>query len=251
MKRIFLVIVLVVSIISLFSCNGEVIVSVNADDSGTIDLALKLDPMLTQYIFDLQSSFTNSPPEEGQSLFNPAQIREGLKDSKTVSVIDVTSANANELKMKLAFEPLTAVLGEGDAEIDADTQKGIREIMDLTISSDGTKKMFFKLDKEKFNNLIEMLPDDIRPMIAPLGPPGYDVEPEEYLEVLKLNFIEYDPEYIGKQIRKAKLILKLNVDGKIISHEGGVRKGNMITYEIPLLDLLLMAEPIYFDVQFK
>ncbi len=236
---------------SFFACDAKVDIKVKSDDSGQVFLNLQLDPMLTQYVYDLQSSFTNMTPDQAKGFIQPEAIEAAFAESKSVKLVSAEVPDANTIRIQLAFNALEEILNEGNANIEKTQQDQIREVMDFVIGKDGVKKIHFQLDKEKFNTLLTLVPAEYQAMVAAFAPPGYEVEKSDYLEMLALNFIEYDMDYMKNKIQTAKLQLNFQIDGTILSHQGGTKKGNVVSYEIPLLDLLVMSDSYYFEVQFK
>ncbi len=251
MKRLFILAGLILAFMLFFSCNAKVVVDLNVDSSGVADVAVDLDPMLTQYIFDLQSVFTDVSAEEAEQLFDPGQTKVMLEKSKTVRVKSIDASDKNKMKMKFAFKTLNQVLDEGNRQIESDVQADIKKVINLTVEKSGVKKVTFCLNKENFKSLTALIPEEAQSLVSLFAPPGYDVDPDEYLEVLKLNFIEYSPEYIGEKIKDSKFSFKVNFGGQLISHKGGIQKGNSLTVEVPLLDILILKDPIEFEARFK
>lgn len=251
MKRISFILVLTLILFPFFSCTADIVIDVKKAADGNVELQVNLDPILTRYIFDLQSTFTNVSPEEAEQLFDPAKTKELLEKSKTVSVVSMDSSNKNKIKMKLAFKPLEQVVDEGDRLLEKEIQKQIRKVMDLKVAKNGIKTATFHLDKDNFESLINVIPPEAQPLVAIFAPPGYKVDRDEYLEALKLNFIAYDSEYIGEEIKKSKLKMKIHFEGELISASGGTLKGKTLNVEVPLMDLLLLEKPFEFEIQFR
>lgn len=251
MKRWYLLTGLLTAFFLFFSCNAEIEINLDVDSSGEADLSVNLDPVLTQYIFDLQSVFTNVSPEEAEHLFQPEKTKVLLEKSNTVSVLSMDSTDINWIKMKLGFDPLEKVLDEGNRLLEGEVQESIRRVMDMTVAPNGVKKVTFQLDKDNFEHLVAVIPPEAQPLVATFGPPGFEVDPEEYIEVLKLTFIEYDSDHIDTAIRESQLRLKVNFAGELLSYSGGTVEGNSLIVTVPLLDLLVLNEPFVFEVEFK
>lgn len=251
MKRVCKFLILFLIGMVFFACNAEVKISVQATSDGVVDLGVQLDPILVQYILDLQSAFTTVSPQEAEQLLDPSKTKDILEKSDTVRVVSMDSSSKNKIAMKLAFKPLEQVLDEGNRLIEKDVQQKIRNVMDLSVDKAGVKTAVFHLDKDNFNSLVKVLPPEIQPLLALFSPPGYSVDREEYLDVLKLNFIEYDAEHIGEQILKSKLKLDVTFGGQLISATGGRINGKNLKVEVPLMDLLLLDKPFEFQVKFK
>jgi len=251
MKRLVFIFTVITAFLMMFSCTAEIELDLNVDSSGKANVEVSLEPVLTQYLFDLQSVWTDISPEEAEQLFDPAKTKELLEKSDTVSVLSMDSTDKNKIKMELGFKTLDDVLDEGNRLIEKDVQSNIKTVMDMTISPKGVKKVTFHLDKENFSSLIAVIPPEAQPLIASFKPPQFEVTNEEYIEMLMLNFEEYDVPNLKQLIKNSKVRLIANFSGELISYSGGTRNGNKLVVEIDLIDLLILNEPFVFEVEFK
>ena len=251
MKRIIFLLSLIGSLVFIFSCSAEIDLKVKLNSSGTAEVIVDLEPVLTQYLFDLQSVWTDISPEEAEELFDPQKTKELLEKSNTVSVLSMDSTDKNKIKMVFGFKTLNEVLDEGNRLIEKEVQSNIQNVVNMTISKDNIKKVTFHLDKENFASLIAVIPPEAQSLVASFKPPQFEVTREDYVEMLMLNFEEYNIRNLKSLIENSKLRLNIEFDGKLISFTGGEKKGGKLVVEIDLLDLLILNEPFIFEIKFK
>ena len=115
----------------------------------------------------------------------------------------------------------------------------------LTITRNGTRtRMTFYLDLDNYPELERIVPFMADENFETFGP-RYNVgmSEAEYLEMIMYILGEEGPPAIEESV----ISLRLNTPGKILASEGGVRESsNTIRFDIPLIDILLLAEPISF-----
>jgi hypothetical protein len=69
----------------------------------------------------------------------------------------------------------------------------------------------------------------------------------EYLEMMEFLLGEEGPE----AVKGSMIEIRVNVKGRILSHSGGRIDGKSVIYEIPLLRVLLLEEPLEYSLTFK
>ena len=55
----------------------------------------------------------------------------------------------------------------------------------------------------------------------------------------------------GDLIRNSMITTTIKIDGKLISQKGGKAKGNSVTFETPLIRVLMLDQPIEYSIRFK
>ena len=55
----------------------------------------------------------------------------------------------------------------------------------------------------------------------------------------------------GDLIKDSVITTTININGTLISQKGGKVKGNSVTFETPLIRILLLDKPIEYSIRFK
>ncbi len=100
------------------------------------------------------------------------------------------------------------------------------------------------LDLDNYPELERIVPFMADENFETFGP-RYNVgmSEDEYLEMIMYILGEEGPPAIEESV----ISLRLNTPGKILASEGGTKESsNTIRFDIPLIDILLLAEPVSF-----
>lgn len=115
----------------------------------------------------------------------------------------------------------------------------------LTITKKGSRtRMSFYLDLDNYPELERIVPFMADENFETFGP-RYNVgmSEAEYLEMIMYILGEEGP----PSIQESVISLRLNTPGRILDSQGGVMESsNTIRFDIPLIDILLLAEPVRF-----
>lgn len=103
------------------------------------------------------------------------------------------------------------------------------------------------IDSETFDSLQGVLPFSEGSVFA-LYSPRYNesMEEDEYLEMLEFIF----EEGISEQIRNSSVTFEINLPSPVISTNAQVISEKCVSYTVPLIKLLLLKNPISFEVEF-
>ncbi len=115
----------------------------------------------------------------------------------------------------------------------------------LTITKTGnTTRLTYYLDLDNYPELERIVPFLADENFETFGP-RYNVGmmADEYLEMISYILGEEGPGAITESV----ISLRLNTPGRISAFEGGVKESsNTIRFDIPLIDILLLSEPVTF-----
>jgi hypothetical protein len=75
---------------------------------------------------------------------------------------------------------------------------------------------------------------------------------EQYTEYLVWALEEYeDAGPLREKIASSSIELRVTVTGELLSQTGGVRNGNTVTFDVPLVELLTLSSPRRYAVEFR
>lgn len=255
MKRLYLLLGFVSLFFMFFSCNANINIDLKIDSSGQADVDVKLHPLFLQYIVDLTGTFVNIPEGGMDQPIDVSKLKEQLEKSNTVSLISMDSAELEWVNLKLGFNPLEEVLDEGNRLIETNVKDGITQVMNMTVSDEGVKKVTFHLDRENFFSLAAVIPSEVQPLISSFAPPPPGTSREDALNYLKINFDAYEDqisdEDLDKLFLESKFTMNVTFAGELVSYSGGTFNDGVLTVEVALFDLLYLADPFVFEIEFK
>ena len=112
----------------------------------------------------------------------------------------------------------------------------------------GEKRVEVRITRENFSSLSGLAPFLDNPFLVMFGPEENEgVSEDEYLEMMEYAL----GSGASALIRESSVVLVFRVEGRIVSQKGGVASGETVTFSIPLIDLLLLAEPLEYSIVYR
>jgi hypothetical protein len=242
MKAGFPVALVVVCIASLLSCSVRQDIALNPDGSGEAVVHVALQEFFAQYLLDLaQFTGTVKSPEAG--VFDEKDARAAFEARPGVTVKEIKIPRPEELQIRLGFKSIDE-LARGQKEL---TETGI-----VSFRNDGgTRTLKLHLDQKNFAKLSSLLPSSdgsSETILSVFGPQeGVSVTEAEYLETMEFTLGEEGPAALTASF----IDLAVAVNGTLVSQKGGTTKGNTVSFRIPLLKVLILNEPLDYEIVFK
>ncbi len=226
----------------LLSCSVRPEVTLNADGSGEAVVRVTVQKFLAEYLLDL-AEFAGAAKSRDAGMFDEKEIRAAFEGKPGVTVKGVRIPKPEELELRLAFRSIDDLV-RGQKEL-ADT--GI-----VTFRNDGgTRTLRLHLDQKNFAKISSLLPSSdgsTETILSVFGPQqGVAITEAEYLEAMEFTLGEQGP----KAIEDSSVDVTVTVNGKLVSQKGGTAKGSVVTFRIPLLKLLMLNEPLDYEIVFK
>lgn len=254
-KKLFLG--LIAFVVLLPSCNLKATINIKKNASGTATASISVDDMLLDFVYDLQSTMASEPVERG-SMITQEMVEEGLSKSKTVQLASFKTVNQRDTNLSVKFQDINSVIEEaqtGVREKGVISRDDLENIVNFT-NTTGKYKFTFFLNRSNFAKLVNILPEEATPLVTMFGPSLDENNPvtrEDYYEFLNEAFSAYEePERIKSLVSTAKMTLRIQTEGKIISQKGGrIESSNVAVFEIPLMDFILLEKPIDLEVVFN
>jgi hypothetical protein len=196
----------------------------------------------SEYLMDL-AEFSGAAKPRSAGVFDEKEIRAAFEGRPGVTVKSVRVPKPEELEIALAFRSIDdLVRGE----------KGLADTGIVTFRNDGgTRTLKLHLDQKNFAKLAELAPSEdgsTETILSVFGPQeGVAITEAEYLEAMEFTLGEQGP----KAIKDSFIDVTVTVKGQLVSQKGGTAKGSTVAFRIPLLKLLMLTEPLDYEVVFK
>lgn len=232
-----LVLGMIVLTMAMFSsCVMQQGLSLTQDRSGwaTTDL----------YVYDffltVLEDFEPFAPEEREKSIMDASIDDfvtQLHTTASASNIASTKIGSNGYFIDFTFSSLENLLSDLN-------RREPQSIVRITRTATATT-LVIHLDLENYPQLTRMIPFLADPNFETFGPLYNEgMSEEEYLDMISYILGEDGPDSITDSV----ISLRLTTPSVIRSQKGGVREGpNSIRFDIPLIEFLLLAQPIEFS----
>ena len=229
--RIFLIIAITAAAVS---CTVKQQITVHVDESGDARFEIEIEDYFIEVVKDFQV-FAEEETDVTQE--NLDELALELNDSEYTSDAFFEKINDNFYRGNFNFSDLEEFFNELKEEEDDESltiftyaKRGFVQSLNIHIDIDN----YYQLKK-----LIPMLDD---PEFSMFGP-------EENIGVSEVDYIDMIGFALGDEgppsLRRSYIEIVIVTDHPIISQKGGeLRAPNEIVFTIPMLDFLLLAEPI-------
>ena len=210
-------------------------VTVRADRSGETAIAIDLAPALVARVQELAAFAGDEPPEDGA--INLAKLRHTLSALPGMTVIRVESPGENRVEVEYSFKDAPAAVPSPSLF----PEPSIVTFEDL---EEGTRLRLY-LDLHNYDQLRQIFPALDDGILGFFGPgENTEITAEDYL--MMMGFI-LGPR-VTDALSESVITIRLTVDGELISQRGGRLEDGVAVFEINLLDLLLLHEPVDLEI---
>ncbi len=218
------------------SCTVQEEITVKSDFSGTAAGSVVLDPLFVEYL----SSFMEIAGEGSEFSFDVDAIKRDLEKDGGTAVTSILSPDPEHLSLNISFRNIADIIAK-DPSV---SQAGLVTVSDRN----GVKRISIHLDRDNYQQLEALIPVLSNPLFSALGPRENEGTTEaEYLEMMEYALGEGGPELV----KRSAITARIRIKGTLVSQKGGKPIPGGVEFTIPLIRLLLLAEPIDYFVEFK
>jgi len=221
--------------IFLFSCNARIDGSLAADGSAAVSVSMSLEPRMTTLIRSLSRAGgqTDGPELDGPAIAQSMSYAPGVA---SVSFRNTASAAIEgQIRISNINDFLTLADGRGFITFEQGRDGG---------------RCVININRNNGPVLIELLSSEIadylNALMAPLAS-GEEMDKAEYLDLVA----SFYNRPLSNEIASSRIRATLDFPGNITSIRGGTFSGRRATFDIPLLDLLVVETPMIFEVRWN
>jgi hypothetical protein len=223
------------------SCAVRQEVDLASDGSATVAVRVDLQPAFADWLASMAEDAKTLGVKQGSSgIFDEQAIRKGAASFAGVTVTRLAIPSRERLEMTLALADITALAGAQPADA------GRRPL--VTLERNGSRRTLrVYLDAANYARIKPLIPGADNQLFDSLGPQEKNPYTEtEYDDVLAFTVGDDAP----KWVRSSRIEVSVRVPGRIVSQKGGRVEGNTVRFEIPLLDALLLREPLSYAIEY-
>ena len=234
-----IIITLILSI-ALAACSVQQHVRMESAVAAQSDMEVMLAEELHAYLLDLSGVLGVDP--EDASPFDLEQLALLLDEEPGLVLLDAEIPANDRLTMSLRAEDLERVLTEGPHRVE-----GLIE----TESRQNEHTLTIELDRDRMQQITGLSPVEEQSAVEFLLPPERMNE-EEYVEYLAWAMEEYESDTpIEDVIRDARIEVRVEVPGELLSVSGGDVDGNTAVFYERVVTLLTVREPTRWSVTWR
>ncbi|MGM0431439.1 MAG: hypothetical protein ACQEQU_01860 [Spirochaetota bacterium] len=238
MKRLLrLLIFVALALAALSSCTIRQEIYIEADDSGAVEIDVTVEEFFNEVVED----FTVFAEDEDSDIteMNIEEVQNSLNESPYTRYADIVEIEENHYIGTFQFIDAERFFNDFDDELKLESLFTFEKEEDTT-----TLSMY--LDLETYGELTELIPLLKDESFATFGPEENEgVSQEDYLDMISYLLGEEGPD----AVMRSEITLIINTNTPIKDHEGGeVIEENRIRFTLPMIDFLLLAEPVSYSV---
>ena len=223
---------------ALGACAVTQDLTVRADRSGETAIAIELAPDFVARAREMAALANIELPDEG--MVNLETLQDTLTALPGVTVTQVEAPEENLLDLAFSFENAPAMFSSPSLLWEA----GIVTFEEV---EEGTRVRLY-LDLDNYKQLAQIFPVLDDPVIRAMGPEeNTEITAEDYLTMMGFVLGPSGPDASSESV----ITIRLNVDGELVSQRGGRIEDGVAVFELNLLDLLLLHEPVDLEVVFR
>lgn len=209
-----------------------------SDGSASLSIDVRLQPAFADWAETMgQEAQTLGLKNAGAAvLFDEAAVRRGAASFAGVSVSRLAIPSRERLQMTLALADVASVSAAGGRQLIAVERSGSRRTLRVHLDA-ATYAAIKPLVPGSDNELFDVLgPQEKNPYTA-----------AEYDDVLAFTVGDDAP----KWARASRIEVLVRVPGRLVSQAGGRIEGGAVRFDIPLLAVLLLREPLVYTVEYE
>ena len=222
------------------SCTIHDEITVYPDDSGFSVFEIVID----EFFLEVLDDYSEFLPEEEADLsrLDAATLESEILAWEYVTSADVRSADETYFEGEFEFTDARYVLQRAE-----DLQEEVEQIDVFSYEASGrTQQITIHIDIDNYSQLEDLAPILKDPAFSTFGPEeNRDVTEEEYYEMVSYMLGEEGPD----KIRGSEIRIVVHTTRPIIRQRGGrVVNPRQVVFTIPLIEFLLLHEPLQFSV---
>ena len=227
------IILLTITIPFLMSCVVTEDLSINTDESGSSNIAISVEDFFIDVLNDFSEFSTDENDKPIMDLAIEDTSNKLIKNETTTNVL-FTKVGKNSYVGSFDFTSLSTLISD------------LGETENQTILTLNNNKLNFYLDLNNYNQLTKAIPFLADPNFEPFGPEYNEgLSEDDYLEMISFMLGEEGPD----AIRNSTITLNFETPAPIKTFSGGTKvSDNQFTYSFPLIDFLLLAKPLQFEL---
>ncbi|MDR2110608.1 MAG: hypothetical protein LBP32_04800 [Spirochaetaceae bacterium] len=218
----------------LLSCSSQINGTLYAGGSADLTLRASLEPRMAA----LLRSFSVVSGAQNETVLDGPAIGRSLAASPGIRSVSFRNSGPAAIEGSIAVSRVDEFLSGGR----------FRFIRYEQGASGGT--LSISLDRNSGPQLISLISGEVAEYLSALMAPaatGIALSREEYLEAVASLYTRG----VADEIRTAAVAAVLDFPGPVAGVRGGVFSGSRVRFEVPLLDLLVLESPLYYEVTWR
>lgn len=228
---------ILLSFLGFLSCNARINGPLNADGTAVLSVNMSLEPRTIALIQRLTAAA--GAPKAGAFILDGTAISASMSKAPGIASVSFKNTAPAAMEGPLRISKINDFLAGGSNEgFITFTQERSGGRCKISIIRENGPYLLSFLSPE--------IEDYLNALMAPIAT-GEDLSKTEYLgEVTTVYSKALSDEIAGSRIRAS-----IDFPGSVTSVKGGTFSGRRASFDVPLLDLLVLDKPVVFEVEWK
>jgi hypothetical protein len=244
-KTIFFLAGCMISIIFLAGCSGRINGNLQRDGSAELSLEIRLEPRMSALIRSLSALSGNTPAERDAPIINGPAIAKSMAAAPGIESVNLQNRSPSSIAGSVRISRIDEFLALPDA-IGGNTT-GKRFITYIPLNPPGDSRLLIALDRNTAPLVLAMISEDVRDYLSALMAPAATGERLSRAEYLKL-VSDFYGKALADEIAAAGITVSIGFPGPVSSVKGGTFSGAQARFDLPLAQLLVLENPLEYEV---
>jgi hypothetical protein len=232
------------------ACSGRIDGALRRDGQADFSLEIALEPRMGAMLRSLSSLGSASRPPAGVPAQSPAPVINGPAIARSMAaapgILSVDLVNTSPTRIAGTIRSFRV-----DQFLAMNGAPGQRRFITLENNREtGDNRLFIALDRETAPLLLAMISPDVRDYLSVLFAPaatGEFLSRAEYLELVE----DFYGRALADEIAAAKISVTIGFPGVISLAKGGTFSGSSAHFAIALADILVLENPLEYEVVWR
>lgn len=233
MKSKYILVATLATVLTLTSCTVTEDLTIDNNNGGTSSSVIHVEKFFVNVLEDF-SDFSSSNNKKPIMDLSVESFKDQLIKTSTTSNVNLQKTGENSYIITYDYSSLKTLLTDLGAAKD-------QSVLKLD-----NNKLNFYLDINNYNELTKAIPFLSDPNFEPFGPTYNEgLSAPDYLEMISFMLGEEGPD----AIKNSLITLRFTTPSPIKTYKGGKKiSDNTFEYSFPLIDFLLLAQPLSFEL---
>jgi len=223
------------ALLSLLSCAARIDGSIAADGSASLSVSVSLEQQMTLLIQRLSAAGGQS----GGSVLDGAAISSSMSSARGVASASLRNTGSAAIEGQIRISAINQFLSPADGRGFITFEQGrAGGRCVITINRDNGPVLLQLLSPQ--------ISDYLNALMAPLAT-GEELSKLEYLEIIA----SFYNRAISNEIAASRIRATIDFPGPVTSANTGAVSGRRVTFDIPLIDLLVLETPQVYTVSWS
>ena len=240
--------VLATAVAYMSACSVDHELHLRADGTGSGELRVKIDPVVVSYVQSLASAFGN-PDGTAIDLFDVEAIRNGIDARAGLETVSIERIGVGSLDVAYRITNFEDAVGEL-ATVARFQNTGVA---DESARRRNESLISFEINRATFLILSRLFLSEDSPaaVFVPVVETDFLLE-SEYRELVSYAFGDFLAERsVDSLLSDSRARVTVSTDGTIEDVVGGTIEANGASFDLAVLDLLTLEEPVTMSISWR